>query len=168
MSWEPDPGQLQQVCEMLNVLSLDPTHPAYRQTEQQVGQELGNPAFVMHLCFVFASLTPDNVPNNIRQLAGLVLKQVVKNQWNAHPPEVQAFFRAQMLQASGDMHSHEVRQAASNVITTIASFTRLEEWPELMPTLIAKLDSAQVHLLPSLPAFPRLLSTLPFLPFILS
>ncbi len=50
-----------------------------------------------------------------------------------------------MLLAARDP-SEVLRHTAGSVVTTIVSATRLAEWPELLPALVAMLESGDVGL----------------------
>jgi hypothetical protein len=70
----PTPASLTQACELLT-LSRNPADPRYAQAAAQLEVLLVQPEFLVHATYIFARLTPAHLPDDVRQLAGLVVKQ---------------------------------------------------------------------------------------------
>ncbi|CAN0143401.1 unnamed protein product, partial [Laminaria digitata] len=85
------------------------------------------------------------VGEELRQLAGLVLKNLVKTAFKRLAPDAQAIVRERVLLAARDP-SQALRHTAGSVVTTIVSTTRLSEWPELLPALVGMLESGDAGL----------------------
>ena len=77
---------------------------------------------MVNLAFILARLGPENLGDDVRQLAGLVLKLSVANHFKEFPPEIQAYIRSDMLVALGDQQSQAVRHTAGNVVTNLPFF----------------------------------------------
>lgn len=60
-------------------------------------------------------------------------------------PKAQALIRERVLLGARDP-SQALRHTAGSVVTTIVSTTRLSQWPELLPALVAMLESGDVGL----------------------
>ena len=74
-----------------------------------------------------------------RSLAGLILKNNVKSNYNQFPSECRQFVKAECLFAIGDP-SPLIRATIGILITTIAQ-KEFGTWPELLPMLMQMLDS---------------------------
>lgn len=61
------------------------------------------------------------------------------------PPDAQALIRERVLLGARDP-SQAVRHTAGTLVTTIVSATRLASWPELLPALVAMLESGDAGL----------------------
>ena len=142
----PSPESLKSVCEMLTI-SRDPTDGRHAQASAQLYELMVQAEFLIHLTYTFTRLTPTHIPDDVRQLAGLCLKQgVSRAPLRSLPTEVQSFVRAELLLALADPHSPAVRKTAGSVISTLASSNRiaggLAAWPELVPSLFGLLDAS--------------------------
>lgn len=60
-------------------------------------------------------------------------------------PGAQALIRERVLLGARDP-SQALRHTAGSVVTTIVSTTRLSQWPELLPALVAMLESGDAGL----------------------
>jgi len=85
----PAPETLTQACEMLTV-SRNPADPRYAMAATQLESLLVQPEFLVHVTYIFARLSPVHLPDDVRQLAGLVVKQGAhKAPLSALPAQVQ-------------------------------------------------------------------------------
>ena len=101
-----------------------------------------DPGFILHICYVFSRLTPANLADDVRQLAGLVLKEGLRRLRGNLDTGTRDFVRQELLVALCDAHSSAVRKTAGSVITSIALVEGLETWPHLFPALHQLLDGA--------------------------
>lgn len=88
--------------------------------------------------FVLTKLVQEDEPT--RSLSGLILKNNVRTHYNNLVPSVTTFIKQECLQAVGDP-SPLIRATVGILITTIASKSELQSWPELLPALCNMLDS---------------------------
>jgi len=142
----PTSELLTQACEMLTV-ARNPMDPRYAAASASLETLMVQGEFMVHLTYIFARLTPAHLPDDVRQLAGLVLKQgVVRAPLKALAPDVQAMVKVELLEALSDAHSTAVRRTAGTLVTTLASSSRaaggIAAWPELLPWLFGLLDAA--------------------------
>lgn len=77
----------------------------------------------------------------VRQLAGLVLKNHCLAVWSHLPAHVKEYVKAQCLKCIGDVN-HGVRNAVGTIVTSIATATYLDDWPDLPHQLLALLGHA--------------------------
>lgn len=88
--------------------------------------------------FVLTKLTSEDEPT--RSLSGLILKNNVKAHYNNLLPPVINFIKTECLRAVGDP-SPLIRATIGILITTVASKSDINQWPELLPSLCNMLDS---------------------------
>eukprot|EP00962_Isochrysis_galbana_P042543 scaffold15964_cov135-Isochrysis_galbana.AAC.8 len=74
-------------------------------------------------------------------MAGLVLKNNVKEHWDEMHPSVQAYVKQGVLACVG-LPEPYLRQTAGTCVTTIAYTAGLASWTELVPTLLGMLEGA--------------------------
>ena len=88
----PAPETLMQACEMLT-LSRNPADPRFAVAAAQLEASLVQPEFLVHATYIFARLTPAHLADDVRQLAGLVVKQGAhKAPLSALPAQVPMYF----------------------------------------------------------------------------
>lgn len=142
-AWQPQPAQLQEVVALLQAYMV-PNNEVQRESYQRLQQFQQNLEFNLYLVHLLCE--PQAEPN-VRQLAGLLLKRNIKasDVGGAKTPaetEILAVIRAKTLLVLADS-LHAIRNAAGSIVTTFVSqYTFLDEWPELMPALLAYLDQA--------------------------
>ena len=95
-----------------------------------------------YLCYIFNTMKQE--PGPVRQMAGLVLKNNLKEHWASLAPEVQDYVRENLLGSVGDPEAY-IRTTAGSCITTITYAAGLSAWPALVPTLYRMLDSPDMH-----------------------
>lgn len=144
----PSPENLQNACELLTI-SRNPMDPRYREASQNLENLMTQGEFIVHLTYIFSRLTQAHLPDDVRQLAGLVLKQgITLAPLKALPEDVQQFVKCELLIALSDVQSEMVRKTAGSVITALCSKTRiaggLAAWPSLLPSLFELLDPSVV------------------------
>ena len=91
--------------------------------------------------FVLTKLkTNDALDEPTRAIAGLILKNNVKQHYVGFPQEIKSFIKAESLEIVGDS-SPLIRATVGTLISTIANRGELVNWPELLPALCALIDS---------------------------
>ena len=81
---------------------------------------------------------------NVRTVAGLLLKNLLRVHWERIPKGVIEYVKACVLQAVGDQEEL-VRSTAGTVITTIISRGGLLSWREVMPRLMELLGHQDIR-----------------------
>lgn len=89
--------------------------------------------------FIFARA--EDFPQNSRALAGIMLKNNVKDKWSTLPPEVQEYILQNSPVQLASPHP-TLRSTAGSIITTVYSKTGSAGWPWLINTLCEALDNA--------------------------
>lgn len=69
------------------------------------------------------------------------MKNNIRLQWTQMPSEVQAMIREETLAAIGDK-SPLIRATVGIIITTIVCKEGIRNWPQLLPTLCQRMESA--------------------------
>lgn len=127
-----------------------------KNAEWQLKQLYGNPDFALGLLAVAAH---DNVPQDVRQSALLVLKNAVLACWSTQfdgysgqlytDETKKSQVRQQLLDLSLSVRDErKIKSAASLVVSKIASSDFPDDWPDLLPTLmnvVANGADAQLH-----------------------
>lgn len=91
--------------------------------------------------FVLTKLkTNDALDEPTRAIAGLILKNNVKQHYVGFPQEIKTFIKAESLEIVGDP-SPLIRATVGTLISTIANRGELVNWPELLPALCTLIDS---------------------------
>lgn len=160
-AWVPPQETLQQTVHLLSVLR-NPVSPQYAEAQRHLEAHQGDSAFLLSLAYVLARTTREQVPDDVRQLAGLLLKNYVVRHAQAFVrgggenggagasgQEVRDYVKLQALVAARD-GNQSVRNTAGILITTLATHTLRAglplgtSWPELFPALVEMLGSGQV------------------------
>ena len=145
----------QQVLDLL-VSTLDPSAPIRTDAERQLEELYTNDGFPISLISVASHRA---VPQEHRQAALLSLKKLVLKTWSPSLDEyggshtmgdaVKDQVRQSILTiATGADEQKKIINAASYVVSKIASVDFPEQWPTLLPTLLALIpqaSDAQLH-----------------------
>jgi transportin-1 len=127
---------------VLFFLSLWPAAALHAQ--QELTQLQQHPEFNNYLAFILARLGAAESPE-VRQRAGLMLKNNCANSWATMHPLVQAFVRTAALDAAADAHPY-IRQTVGSLIATIGAHGHgagLLAWPQALPHLVHMLALPQ-------------------------
>jgi transportin-1 len=90
------------------------------------------------LSYIFGELK--NTQVNQRALSGLLLKNSVRQHWQAIPPTIKQFLKQHCFTAIAE-ESALLRATTGIIITTIFCHEGCVGWPELLPTLCQMLES---------------------------
>lgn len=97
--WSPSPEQLTECVRMLQALR-DPTRPDHASTVASLDIHATNPPFVMAMMHVFVSgaqYQSQGLHADMRQLAGLVIKNYVFPHLAKLSTEVQTFIKKEII-----------------------------------------------------------------------
>ncbi|EFN51057.1 hypothetical protein CHLNCDRAFT_59360 [Chlorella variabilis] len=127
------------VAQIVSLLT-DVHKPGANQSEvyAQLDRCKAYPDFNNYLAFIFAS--GDGLPIEVRQTAGLLLKNNVRAHYGSIAEDFRAFIKAALLPVLGHA-SRPLRHTAGTCAVTIVNLTGLGAWPELVATLAEGLDS---------------------------
>ncbi|KAG0629701.1 hypothetical protein M758_1G123600 [Ceratodon purpureus] len=134
--WQPQEGELKQICGLLEQYRL-PTVNQSRiwQLHQRCSQL---PDFNNYLAFILCRAEGDAV--NIRQAAGLLLKNNLKSSYSlVHPLHIQ-YIKAEVLPCLGSP-DFGVRSTVGTIVSVVAQQGTFQGWPEAIQALVQCLDS---------------------------
>eukprot|EP00937_MAST-01D_sp_MAST-1D-sp2_P003272 g3272.t1 len=142
MAWQPNPQGLQEIVNLL-LASRQATNVQHREIQAKIVEYNHNPEFNCYLVHIFACIPAAQMEDGeaVRQRAGLLLKNNVRQSWKMFSPVVLQTIQGSVLKAIADPSAF-TRRIACTVVATIAQYMPLDAWPALMPTLIGLLDNA--------------------------
>lgn len=122
---------------------------ANTSTQQMVQQTLAeynlDPQFNRYLLFVLTSLRQPQCADETRSMAGIVLKNNIRNMYQAIPEDILNDVRVACLHCLGEA-SELIRASISIIITTIAQCGGLATWPTLLPTLLEQISNPDMNI----------------------
>lgn len=142
MAWTPDQQKLDQVGFLLSACA-DPTqHEQHVQALQMLEQgKRDYPDFGCYLLIVFCDMPTASA--HLRRLAGIELKNTIKNHHQTISPDVITYVKQGILKVLADPE-REIRRTAAIIISTVVTFKELTAWPELVPNLVQMVASLSV------------------------
>lgn len=137
VAWQPDSSGLQQILQLLKESQCNDTR--IQRTVHQRLQGLNQyPDFNSYLAFVLCELKTED--DATRSVAGLILKNNVREYYPSFPNEVKEFVKQECLSAIGDQ-SPLIRATVGLVVSMIANKGELINWPEVLSTLCQFIES---------------------------
>ena len=134
--WTPRADGTAQVCGML----AQAQRPEGDQSQAllQLQQCSAQPEFPRYLAYVFAAA--DDQANDVRQSAGLLLKNHLKGSVQEVDAETMDYVKCMLLPC---LHAKErtIRQTAATATTAIVARRGVADWPELLSHLCEMLDA---------------------------
>jgi transportin-1 len=91
-----------------------------------------------YLVYIFTKMREQ--PDYVRSVAGLMLKNNIKDHYSNLPTEVKNYIKSEVVSCLGDPLV-DIRRTVSSVITTIVVKGSLKNWPNLIHILMQYLDS---------------------------
>ncbi|KAG2439212.1 hypothetical protein HXX76_004574 [Chlamydomonas incerta] len=161
-SWQPTQEGVLQLVQLLTLYQQPGTNQS--QIFQQLEAYRAYPDFNNYLAFLFA--TGDQLTVEVRQSAGLLLKNNLSKQYNELQPDFKAYIKSALLPLLGHA-TRELRHTAGTIASVIVGLGGLEDWPDLasaVPRCLQAedpnvLDGALDTLYKVLEDHPRLLDT---------
>ncbi|KAI9501562.1 hypothetical protein GGI25_004044 [Coemansia spiralis] len=137
MEWQPEPESLKQLIQLFN--STQSADNAVQQQNNQRLEELRRvPDFINYLLFILIVMKDEN--SMVRAVAGLLLKNNVRQDFSNIPPHVLDYVKRKSIDAIGDPDTL-VRHTLGTVIATVVTLGKIRNWPEILPRLMQLLDS---------------------------
>lgn len=141
MEWHPSNEGLVQVTSLISESrSTVPGTQARVHEQLQACRRI--PDFNNYLVYIFVRLKQED--QYIRTVAGLLLKNNIKEYYNGMLPEVRNYVKQEVLSCVGDP-IQAIRRTVSSIITTIITKGKIEGWPTVLPALIHMLDSPDLN-----------------------
>ncbi|KAF5838766.1 ARM repeat-containing protein, partial [Dunaliella salina] len=146
MVWEPQPSGLVQLKCLLNELQsgANQAEASGRQILQRLDAYRAFPDFNNYLAFIFAR--GEDAPVEIRQSAGLLLKNNLRQQFAVTPDELKQSIKDSLLHVLPHPQK-PLRHTAGTCISTVVSSSGIASWPQLVAALLQCLQSDAPHML---------------------
>ncbi|KAK9676388.1 hypothetical protein RND81_11G073800 [Saponaria officinalis] len=141
-SWQPQEQGVTAICGLLE----QQISPVSTSEKSQIWQQLQHysqfPDFNNYLAFI---LTHAQVkPVEVRQAAGLLLKNNLRNAFKSMSPSNQQYIKSVLLPCLGSPDRH-IRSTGGTIISVIVQLVGVIGWPELLHTLVTFLDSGDLN-----------------------
>ena len=140
--WQPTAEGIHQLTGLFKA-AQGADSEKHRQIFEQLRSFNAVPDYNCYLVFILNQMQQEET--QVRQTAGLVLKNNIKEHWKSVQPEVQQYVRDNLLGCLGDETTY-IRNTVGSCITTITMEEGLGQWPGLLPNLYQMLDSTDPHL----------------------
>ncbi|XP_068659068.1 transportin-1-like [Aristolochia californica] len=138
--WQPLDDGLREICGLLEQ-QISPN-----SDQQRIWQQLQHysqfPDFNNYLAFILARAEGQTV--EIRQAAGLLLKNNLRTAYNSLALANQQYIKSELLPCLGAADRH-IRSTVGTVISVVVQQGRVFSWPELLQALMQCLDSNDVN-----------------------
>ncbi|KAG0595592.1 hypothetical protein M758_UG179600 [Ceratodon purpureus] len=134
--WQPQEGELKEICGLLEQYRLPTVDQSRIWQQHQRCSQL--PDFNNYLAFILCRAEGDAV--NIRQAAGLLLKNNLKSNYNAVHPQHLQYIKAEVLPCLGSP-DFGVRSTAGTIVSVMVQQGTFQGWPEVLQALVQCLDS---------------------------
>ncbi|OVA15964.1 HEAT [Macleaya cordata] len=138
--WQPREEGLREICGVLEQ-QISPTSDKPR-IWQQLQHYSQFPDFNNYLVFIIARAEGTSV--EIRQAAGLLLKNNLRTAFKSMTPSSQQYIKSEMLPCLGASDRH-IRSTIGTIISVVVQQGRIVGWPELLQALVQCLDSKDLN-----------------------
>ncbi|XP_059314432.1 transportin-1 [Lycium ferocissimum] len=139
-TWQPQEEGFKEICGLLEQ-QMSPT-----SDKSQIWQQLQHyshfPDFNNYLAFIFARAEGKSV--DIRQAAGLLLKNNLRSAFKNMPPANQQYIKSELLPSLGAA-DRNLRSTAGTIMSVLVQIDGVAGWPELLQALVSSLDSSDVN-----------------------
>ncbi|KAI3419849.1 Importin N-terminal domain-containing protein [Psidium guajava] len=155
--WQPKEEGLREICTLLEQ-HISPTSDKSR-IWQQLQHYSQFPDFNNYLAFIFARAEGKSV--EIRQAAGLLLKNNLRSAFKSLDPTYQQYIKKELLPCLGAADRH-IRSTVGTIISVVVQQGRISGWPELLQGLVQCLDSNdQNHMEGAMDALSKICEDIP-------
>ncbi|KAM1243604.1 hypothetical protein ACFX11_035368 [Malus domestica] len=141
--WQPKEEGFAAIC---GLLEQQISHSASSADKSQIWQQLQHysqfPDFNNYLAFILARAEGKSV--EVRQAAGLLLKNNLKNAYTSMAPAYQQYIKSELLPCLGVADRH-VRSTVGTIVTVVVQLEGILGWPELLQALVNCLDSNDLN-----------------------
>ncbi|KAG1677077.1 hypothetical protein FOA52_001247 [Chlamydomonas sp. UWO 241] len=136
MAWAPQPEGLVQLAGLLGEFQKPGSNQA--QILQQLEQYGTVPDINNYLVFLFAC--SEQLPVEVRQGAGLLLKNNLKKQFRSLPAAFQAYIKEQLLLALAHPQ-RPLRHTCGTIVSVVVGAAGLSAWPQLVSAIASCMAS---------------------------
>lgn len=142
-SWQPQEQGFKEICTLLEQqISHSSSSADKSQIWNQIQQYSNLPDFNNYLIFIFSRAQGISV--EVRQAAGLYLKNNLRNVYNLMQPEYQQYVKSELLPCLGAADKH-IRSTTGTIISVVVQTGGVSQWPELLQALVSCLDSSDLN-----------------------
>ncbi|XP_011072141.1 transportin-1 [Sesamum indicum] len=142
-AWQPQEEGLREICGLLEK-QMAPTSDDKSMIWQRLQQYSQFPDFNNYLAFIFAQA--EGISVEVRQAAGLLLKNNIRSAFKTTPPVNQQYIKSELLPCMGAA-DRQIRSTAGTIISTFVQIGGIIGWPELLHALVKCLDSNDINLM---------------------
>ncbi|XP_057974190.1 transportin-1 [Malania oleifera] len=139
-TWQPQENGVNEICAVLE------QHISPASDKSQIWQQLQHfsqfPDFNNYLAFILTRAEGKSV--EIRQAAGLLLKNNLRTAFKSMSPAYQQYIKSELLPYIGASDKH-IRSTVGTIISVIVQLGGVFGWPELLQTLVNCLDSNELN-----------------------
>ncbi|XP_062175927.1 transportin-1 isoform X2 [Alnus glutinosa] len=143
VSWQPQEEGFREIC---GLLEQQISHSASSADKSQIWQQLQHysqfPDFNNYLAFILARAEGKSV--EIRQAAGLLLKNNLRTAFKSMAPVNQQYIKSELLPCLGAA-DRQIRSTVGTIISVVVQLGGVLGWPELLQALVNCLDSNDVN-----------------------
>ncbi|KAL0329731.1 UNVERIFIED_CONTAM: Transportin-1 [Sesamum radiatum] len=136
-TWQPQEDGLREICGLLEQ-QMAPTSDDKSMIWQRLQHYSQFPDFNNYLAFILARAEGKSV--EVRQAAGLLLKNNLRTALKTMPPSNQQYIKSELLPCMGAA-DRQIRSTAGTIISTFVQIGGVGGWPELLHALVKCLDS---------------------------
>ncbi|KAK6137554.1 hypothetical protein DH2020_028696 [Rehmannia glutinosa] len=140
-TWKPQEEGLLEICALLEQ-QMAPSSDDKSMIWQRLQHYSQFPDFNNYLAFIFARGEGKSV--EVRQAAGLLLKNNLRSAFKTMPPANQQYIKLELLPCMGAADK-QIRSTAGTIISTFVQIAGVAGWPELLHALVKCLDSNDVN-----------------------
>ncbi|KAL5856203.1 hypothetical protein ACOSQ3_006038 [Xanthoceras sorbifolium] len=141
-SWQPQEEGFREICGLLE----QQISPSSTADKSQIWQQLQHyshfPDFNNYLAFILARAEGKSV--EIRQAAGLLLKNNLRTAYKSMVPVNQQYIKSELLPCLGAADRH-IRSTVGTIVSVVVQLGGILGWPELLQALLNCLDSNDVN-----------------------
>ncbi|KAM7479471.1 hypothetical protein LguiA_027684 [Lonicera macranthoides] len=139
-SWQPQEEGFKEICGLVEQ-QISPS-----SDKSQIWQQLQHyshfPDFNNYLAFILARAEGKSV--EVRQAAGLLLKNNLKSAYKSMPAANQEYIKSELLPCLGAA-DRQIRSTAGSIISVIVQLAGVFGWPELLHAVVKCLDSNDLN-----------------------
>nr|GEU83293.1 transportin-1 isoform X1 [Tanacetum cinerariifolium] len=157
VSWQPQEAGFKEICGLLEQ-QISPSSDK-SQILQQLHHYSQFPDFNNYLAFILARA--HGKPVEVRQAAGLLLKNNLKTAFKSMPAANQEFIKAELLPCLGAA-DRQIRSTSGTIISVLVQLGGVLGWPELLHSLVKCLDSNDLtHMEGAMDALSKICEDIP-------
>ncbi|KAG4918631.1 hypothetical protein JHK85_056912 [Glycine max] len=141
-SWQPQEQGFKEICGLLEQQISHSSSADKAQIWQHLQRYSHLPDFNNYLAFIFSRAEGKSV--EVRQAAGLYLKNNLRNTFKSMQPAYQQYVKSELLPCLGATDKH-IRSTAGTIISVVVQIGGVVGWPELLQALVNCLDSNDLN-----------------------